>query len=308
MAAQHLAYHFRKLCNDTGLFSFKTRNKQEFAKVSARFPCYTEKWKGEKAMWTIIQTEILKLKRKKMMLGTFILTTLLAVIAVERACSISRSSSYMDSFGDLYTMAFKNLATVFLPIVLGMFATSLFFDEYKNNTLKELLIIPVSKGQLYLSKIITMFLLSLGLCLYTYILTVLGGFIAGGFPDLNMQTIRQAFVLFAEGGVLVPLAVLPIVFLAVLGKSYLLPIGATLLYLLPVIILPAPLMGIHPLASALCVYSFSSPMAADMVYSLSQVVEGTSAISEYGVCLINMVIVGIVSSVLSVIALKKQNL
>ncbi|MBZ4665678.1 MAG: transporter permease [Mahella sp.] len=259
-------------------------------------------------MWTIIQTEILKLKRKKMMLGTFILTTLLAVIAVERACSISRSSSYMDSFGDLYTMAFKNLATVFLPIVLGMFATSLFFDEYKNNTLKELLIIPVSKGQLYLSKIITMFLLSLGLCLYTYILTVLGGFIAGGFPDLNMQTIRQAFVLFAEGGVLVPLAVLPIVFLAVLGKSYLLPIGATLLYLLPVIILPAPLMGIHPLASALCVYSFSSPMAADMVYSLSQVVEGTSAISEYGVCLINMVIVGIVSSVLSVIALKKQNL
>ena len=112
-------------------------------------------------MWTIIQTEISKLKRKKMMLGIFILTTLLAAIAVERACSISRSSSYMDSFGDLYTMAFKNLATVFLPIVLGMFATSLFFDEHKNDTLKELLIIPVSKGQLYLSKVITMFLLSL---------------------------------------------------------------------------------------------------------------------------------------------------
>ena len=259
-------------------------------------------------MWTIIQTEISKLKRKKMMLGIFILTTLLAVIAVERACSISRSSSYMDSFGDLYTMAFKNLATVFLPLVLGMFATSLFFDEHKNDTLKELLIIPVSKGQLYLSKVITMFLLSLVLCLYTYVLTVLGGFIAGGFPDLNMQTIRQAFVLFAEGGVLVPLAMLPIVFLAVLGKSYLLPIGATLLYLLPVIILPAPLMGIHPLASALCVYSLSSPIAADMVCSLSQVVEGTSTIPKYGACLINMVIIGILSGVFSVIALKKQNL
>lgn len=259
-------------------------------------------------MWTIIQTEISKLKRKKMMLGIFILTTLLAVIAVERACSISRSSSYMDSFGDLYTMAFKNLATVFLPIVLGMFATSLFFDEHKNDTLKELLIIPVSKGQLYSSKVITMFLLSLALCLYTYILTVLGGFIAGGFPDLNMQTIRQAFILFTKGGFLVPLAMLPIVFLAVLGKSYLLPISATLLYLLPVIILPAPLMGTHPLASALCVYSFSSPMAADMVYSLSQVVEGTFSIPEYGVCLISMIIVGIISGVLSVIALKKQNL
>lgn len=32
----------------------------------------------------------------------------------------------MDSFGDLYTLAFKNLSSLFLPIVLGMFATTLF--------------------------------------------------------------------------------------------------------------------------------------------------------------------------------------
>lgn len=147
-------------------------------------------------MWTIIQTEILKLKRKKMVLGIFALTTLLAIFAIERACSISRSSSYMDSFGDLYTLAFKNLGTVFLPIILGMFATSLFFDEHKNDTLKELLIIPISKSQLFFSKVITMFLLSLGLCLYTCVLTILGGFIAGGFPDLNMEKYgRHSFCL-----------------------------------------------------------------------------------------------------------------
>ncbi|WIV11877.1 ABC transporter permease [Proteiniborus sp. MB09-C3] len=260
-------------------------------------------------MWTIIQTELLKLKRKKMMIGIFILTTLLAVFAIERACSISRGSSYMDSFGDLYTLAFKNLSIIYLPIVLGMFATSLFFDEHKNDTLKELLIIPVSKGQLYFSKIITVFLLSLGLCLYTYVFTVLGGFMAGGFPDFNMQTIWQAFILFAEGGILVPLAMLPIVFLAVLGqKSYLLPIGATLLYLLPIIILPAPLMGIHPLASVLCVYSYSSPAAADMVNGMARVIEGVSSTPGYVLALINLIIVSILSSVLSVIVLKKQNL
>jgi len=259
-------------------------------------------------MLTMIQAEISKLKRKKMMLGIFILTTLLTVFAIERACSISRSSSYMDSFGDLYTMAFKNLGTVFLPVVLGMFATSLFFDEHKNDTLKELLIIPISKAQLYFSKIITVLLLSMGLCLYTYTLIILGGFIAGGFPDLNTQTILQAFVLFMEGGILIPLAMLPIAFLAVLGKSYLLPIGATLLYLFPVIIMPVPLMGIHPLSSALCVYSLSSPTAVDMVYSMSQVIEGTSSIPGYGLCLISMALVGTISSVLSVIALKKQNL
>ncbi len=58
----------------------------------------------------------------------------------------------MDSFGDLYTLAFKNLTSLFLPIVLGMFATTLFFDEQKNDTLKGLLIIPVSKAQLYFFK------------------------------------------------------------------------------------------------------------------------------------------------------------
>lgn len=227
-------------------------------------------------MWTIIQTEMVKLKRKKMMLAIFILTTLLAAFAIERAHSISRNSSYMDSFGDLYTLAYKNIATIYLPVVVGLLATSLFFDERKNDTLKELLIIPVSKAQLYFSKIAILFILSFGVCLYTFVLTVSGGFITGGFPDLNTQSILQSFILFAEGGILIPLAMLPIIFLAVLGqKSYLLPIAATLLYLAPVIILPMPLMGIHPLASALCVYSFSSPAAADMVYSLTRVTEGT---------------------------------
>ncbi len=260
-------------------------------------------------MWTIIQTELLKLKRKKMMLFIFILTTLLSILAIERACSISRSSSYMDSFGDLYTLAFKNLGMVFLPTVIGMFTTSLFFDEHKNDTLKELLIIPISKGRLYFSKIITVFMLSLEICLYTWILTVLSGFIAGGFPDLNTQTIWQSFILFAEGGILIPFAMLPITFLAVLGqKGYLMSIGATLLYLFPVIVLPVPLMGIHPLASALCIYSQSSEASAGMVNSLSQVTERTASSTGYGACLINIVLIGTISSVFSIIALKKQEL
>lgn len=260
-------------------------------------------------MWTIIQTELAKQKRKKLTLGIYILTTLLAVFAFERACSISRSSSYMDSLGDLYTLAFKNLGTVFLPIVLGMFATSLFYDEHKNDTLKEILIVPITKAQLYFSKVAVVFIFSFGLCLYTFVLTVLGGLIAGGFPDLNAQTIRQSFILFAEGGILIPLAMLPIVFLAVLGqRSYILPIGATLLYIFPIIIMSGPLMGIHPLASALCIYRSVSPAAADMVYSLSQVTEGTSAIPGYSTCLISMAVIGSISSVLSIIALKKQNL
>ena len=94
---------------------------------------------------TIISTEMLKWKRNKTVLGIFILTAILGIFAVERAFSISRSSSLMNSFSDLYTLAFKNLTSLFLPIVLSMFATTLFFDEQKNDTLKGLRIIIFSR-------------------------------------------------------------------------------------------------------------------------------------------------------------------
>ena len=65
---------------------------------------------------TIISTEMLKWKRNKTVLGIFILTAILGIFAVERAFSISRSSSLMNSFSDLYTLAFKNLTSLFLMI------------------------------------------------------------------------------------------------------------------------------------------------------------------------------------------------
>ena len=148
---------------------------------------------------TIITTEIQKWKRNKIVWCILALTLLLGVFAIERACSIARSSPYMDSFSDLYTLAFKNLSSLFLPIVLGMFATTLFFDEHKNDTLKELLIIPISKAQLYFSKVAVVILMSMGLCLITFLMCAVGGLIAGGFPDLNTQTLLDAGLLYLAG-------------------------------------------------------------------------------------------------------------
>ena len=54
--------------------------------------------------------------------------------------------------------------------------------------MKELLIIPITKAQLYFSKVAVVILMSVGLCLITFLLCVVGGLIAGGFPDLNAQT------------------------------------------------------------------------------------------------------------------------
>ena len=252
---------------------------------------------------TIIFTEILKWKRNKTVWGIFILTAILGVFAVERACSISRSSPLMDSFGDLYTLAFKNLTSLFLPIVLGMFATTLFFDEQKNDTLKGLLIIPISKAQLYFSKIAVVILMSLGLCLFTFVICIVGGLIAGGFTDLNTETILQAGLLFLAGGVLIPVAMLPIIFLATLSKGYILPIGAVLLYLVPVVLAPSQLMGLHSLASVMGIYPHISPAAIEMVNSWT----GNAVITASPMtCSVSLLAIGIISTIVSVIVLQKK--
>ena len=205
----------------------------------------------------------------------------------------------MDSFGDLYTLAFKNLSSLFLPIVLGMFATTLFFDEHKNDTMKELLIIPITKAQLYFSKVAVVILMSVGLCLITFLLCV-----AGGFPDLNAQTLMDAGLLYLAGGILIPIAMLPIVFLSTLSKGYILPIGATLLYLIPVVIAPAYLTGIHPLACVMGIYPHISEAAAAMVESLMQgVLFNTSPL----VCVGSLLLIGATFAAASVVALKKQS-
>ena len=243
-----------------------------------------ETMKGGNRM-TIITTEIQKWKRNKIVWCILALTLLLGAFAIERACSISRSSPFMDSFGDLYTLAFKNLSSLFLPIVLGMFATTLFFDEHKNDTMKQLLIIPITKAQLYFSKVAVVILMSVGLCLITFLLCVVGGLIAGGFPDLNAQTLMDAGLLYLAGGILIPIAMLPIVFLSALSKGYILPIGATLLYLIPVVIAPAYLTGIHPLASVMGIYPHISEAAAAMVESLMQgVLFNTSPLDRCYIC------------------------
>ncbi len=123
----------------------------------------------------------------------------------------------------------------------------MFFDEQKNDTLKGLLIIPISKTQLYFSKIAVVIFMSLRtmlllesvllflqlyyfvncFCLSVHVFAKVAAFAA--LTDLNTETILQAGLLFLAGGVLVPLAMLPVIFLSNIAKGYVLPIGAALL-------------------------------------------------------------------------------
>lgn len=252
---------------------------------------------------TLIFAELKKWKRSKAIWGLFILAFLMGLYAIERAYSISRGSPLMDSFGDLYTLAFKNLTGLFMPISLGLIATTLFFEEQKNNTWKEILIIPLSRIQIYISKVIVIIFLSVSLCFFTFMFCIVGGVVAGNFPDFDSYTIIQAAALFLTGGILIPIAMLPIVFLSIVSKSYILPIGATLIYIVPAVLAPNYLMCIHPLISAMGIYAKTSVTATEMVERWAQ---GVTLTATPLACAFSLLLIGLASMVASIAILKKR--
>ena len=90
---------------------------------------------------------------------------------------------------------------------------------------------------------------------------------------------------------------------ASLAKGYVLPIGAALLYLVPVVLIPSGIMGLHPLASVMGIYPYISSDAAEMVKKWAGGIEITISPN---ICLISLLVIGSISAIVSVLALRKQ--
>lgn len=255
-------------------------------------------------MIRMIRTEFMKLKRKRMIAGMFVFTGILALFSILSAFGTSRNTSVTDSFDYLYFPVFHNLSNIFLPFMLSVLGTSIFFDEYKNDTLKELLMVPMSRCQIFLAKTAALFLTSFSLMFLTAVLTVFGDLLADGFSDITWQLMVRVIWLYAQGSLLLPTAMLPIVFLIVATrKSYVFSICAALFYIAPVSLLPASLMGIHPLASVQRIVGASSPEALEIV---SDGMKETVMAVNPAWCLISIAVIGVFFAAASVMTLRKQ--
>ncbi|HGA1078796.1 TPA: ABC transporter permease [Streptococcus agalactiae] len=252
----------------------------------------------------LIKAEIKKWKRSRILIGILILTVILNLFAIERAFSISRESPIMDSFGDLYCLAFKNITFVFLPITIGMISTMLFFDERKNDTLKNVLITSVSRFEVFFAKFILVELLTIFLMILTYMSSVLGAVLSVGFVDFSLITLKEAAILYVVAALLIPIAMLPVIYIATFSKSYVLPISMCLLYLGIGIFGASILVHIHPLASLLGVYQNVSSAAKEMVENS---IGGYSLKASSFSCLVSILSIGIVFFILSIKSMKRQN-
>lgn len=252
----------------------------------------------------LIKAEIKKWKRSRILISIIILTVILNLFVIERAFSISRESPIMDTFGDLYCLAFKNITFVFLPVVIGIISTMLFFDERKNDTLKNVLITSVSRFEVFFVKFISIELLTFFLMALTYISSVFGAVLSTGFLDFNLVTLKEAAILYILAALLIPIAMLPVIYIATFSKSYVLPISMCLLYLGIGIFGASILVHIHPLASLLGVYQNVSSAAKEMVENS---IGGYSLNASPFSCLVSILSIGIVFFILAIKSMKRQN-
>ncbi|PEU19696.1 bacitracin ABC transporter permease [Bacillus wiedmannii] len=184
-------------------------------------------------MVNLLYTELLKLKRSYMLLIS-IMGAAVAPCLVVVASYISiktKSPTPTIVFEQLFNEA--NLYTIVVIGVplFGVITAYLFNREYTEDTLKNLLTIPVSRINFLISKLIILFLWIMFLILVAWGLTVIFGLL-GQFEGLNSLLLIESLRRFLIGGVFLFMLSTPLIFITMVLKNYVPAIVFTLVIVL----------------------------------------------------------------------------
>lgn len=174
-------------------------------------------------MLDLVICEFQKFKRRPIFFLSTIAALIFPVIMTALYWNIPTQVNYDNLFSGIVDYGDFLLL---LPVLVVM-ASSLFFAEQDNDTLKNLITIPISKGQLVIAKISVMVIIS--------VLYSLGGFLASTvcakLLGIELVGLGEKFILCVALGFMLLVAALPCVALVVwFNKSNLIAIVITLFY------------------------------------------------------------------------------
>ncbi|QKG85277.1 ABC transporter permease [Kroppenstedtia pulmonis] len=180
-------------------------------------------------MANLLYTELLKLRRSKMFLIS-IFGAAVAPIMVVVASYIhmkTKQPTLPILFDELfYNTSLYTVLAIGAPLY-GVVTAYLFNREYVEDTLKNLLTIPVSRTAFIMSKLLLLFIWIMILTSVAWILTFILGLI-GQFEGLNALLIATSFRQFCTGGALLFILSTPIVLITLVAKNYVPPIIFTI--------------------------------------------------------------------------------
>lgn len=201
-------------------------------------------------MLNLIQTELLKLRRKKtiwLMLCTSFFMQPVSIVYARKYLGAPTDPS-RTAIAFYKWNAFSYTPWIILPVVLGILCALLMYEDSQHDTLKQLWIVPVSRSGYFFSKFAVMLLYSICFMLLTAAASLLSGVLTG-YASLAISSIRYLFVKCLEIALLTAFAMLPILAVSAMQKGYILPVCAALLYTFLGFILLMGNMYLHPLSS-----------------------------------------------------------
>jgi len=171
-------------------------------------------------MQKLIWAEWKKLRRSSIIIFTILATVLVAVIVLLAGQGMTTEGYYLNDAGWYMTMI-QPWATMFvLPAVIAMLGSYMICREEQDDTLKSLLLIPVSETKLTAAKMIVTFILSILLYLLLFVITLMTEIILH-FSALSASMVLGFFKSYLLEGIGVFLAVSPIIVLvSYTKKSY----------------------------------------------------------------------------------------
>ncbi|NMM62588.1 ABC transporter permease [Clostridium sp. P21] len=158
-------------------------------------------------MWRIAKTEIWKLKRYNIIwagIALMLLSVLLTLFT-----SMAKDGSVWD-FRYLIEQVIKNNMSTIFPMCITLIAGYIITREYKDDTLKNILTIPISFKQLIIGKLIVCGILSLFLGIVCTVFIIIGELLAH-FPGASLVLVVQALWQITLINFFLYLAVMPII-------------------------------------------------------------------------------------------------
>lgn len=196
-------------------------------------------------MTNLIQTEFSKLKRQKTI---FIITG--ALLLFWAGMTFWTYHVPQKSFEDFY-MRYGSYIAMLLPFLLGLLFIKIYHAEYQNNTLKELLQIPISMNQLFYAKILFLFLTSVIIMLLNCLLVVVSSAICR-VAEIDIYQILMMIRFFLLIALTMPFTMFPVFLVTVLAsRNTIFSSTVCFIYSLAGIIGVSQLAGIHPISSML---------------------------------------------------------
>lgn len=198
-------------------------------------------------MLELIQTEFLKLRRRKLV--WFMLLAALIMPFMAFLLFKYRGDTGASPIQFYKWSAFGYTLFIILPVVLGIFCTMIIHEEKRSDLLKQLWIVPVSKSAYFFSKFFVVLLYSVVFMLITAVASILFS-VLPGYVELEWGSILYLLERCIEIGVLTAFAMLPVLAIAVSRKGYILPVCVTLVYAFCGFIFMSVNMYLIPLTSS----------------------------------------------------------